>query len=53
MLVSGKDVIPEVRAMLICIKEFCWRIRNQYWRGFKNKPFTDVVSIRIGGSILG
>jgi len=51
--VDGKDVMPEVRATLTRMKEFCWRIRNQHWRGFSNKPFTDVVSIGIGGSFLG
>jgi glucose-6-phosphate isomerase len=51
--VDGKDVMPEVRATLIRMKEFCWRIRNQHWRGFNNKPFSDVVSIGIGGSFLG
>jgi glucose-6-phosphate isomerase len=53
VIVNGKDVMPEVRATLTRMKEFCWRIRNQHWRGFNNKPFTDVVSIGIGGSFLG
>ena len=53
VLVDGKDVMPEVRSTLTRMKEFCWRIRNQHWRGFSNKPFTDVVSIGIGGSFLG
>jgi len=51
--VNGEDVMPEVRSTLTRMKEFCWRIRNQHWRGFTNKPFTDVVSIGIGGSFLG
>ncbi|WP_283786154.1 glucose-6-phosphate isomerase [Bermanella sp. WJH001] len=53
VLVDGVDVMPEVRSTLTRMKEFCWRIRNQHWRGFSNKPFTDVVSIGIGGSFLG
>ena len=53
VMVDGKDVMPEVRDTLIRMKEFCWKIRNQHWRGFNNKPFTDVVSIGIGGSFLG
>jgi len=53
VLVAGVDVMPEVRSTLARMKEFCWRIRNQHWRGFSNKPFTDVVSIGIGGSFLG
>lgn len=51
--VDGVDVMPEVRHTLTRMKEFCWKIRNQHWRGFTNKPFTDVVSIGIGGSFLG
>lgn len=51
--VDGVDVMPEVRQTLTRMKEFCWKIRNQHWRGFSNKPFTDVVSIGIGGSFLG
>lgn len=53
VMVDGVDVMPEVRGTLTRMKEFCWRIRNQHWRGFSNKPFTDVVSIGIGGSFLG
>lgn len=53
VVVDNKDVMPEVRHTLRRMKEFCWRIRNQHWRGFSNKPFTDVVSIGIGGSFLG
>ncbi|GAA6134313.1 glucose-6-phosphate isomerase [Oceaniserpentilla sp. 4NH20-0058] len=53
VFVDGVDVMPEVRSTLTRMKEFCWRIRNQHWRGFSNKPFTDVVSIGIGGSFLG
>lgn len=53
VLVDGKDVMPEVKQTLSRMKEFCWSIRSQQWRGFSNKPFTDVVSIGIGGSFLG
>jgi len=53
VMVDGKDVMPEVQKTLIRMKEFCWSIRSHQWRGFSNKPFTDVVSIGIGGSFLG
>ncbi|MEY8204069.1 MAG: glucose-6-phosphate isomerase [Bermanella sp.] len=53
VMVDGKDVMPEVQQTLARMKEFCWSIRSQQWRGFSNKPFTDVVSIGIGGSFLG
>jgi len=51
--VDGKNVMPEVQATLKRLKDFCWSIRSQQWRGISNKPFTDVVSIGIGGSYLG
>ena len=51
--VDGSDIMPEVRATLARMEEFVWRIRSTQWRGFTNKPFTDVVSIGIGGSFLG
>lgn len=53
MYVDGRDVMPEVRATLDRMEEFVWRIRSAQWRGFGNRPFTDVVSIGIGGSFLG
>lgn len=51
--VDGKDIMPEVRSTLTRMEEFVWRVQSTQWRGFTNKPFTDVVSIGIGGSFLG
>ncbi|PVY77029.1 glucose-6-phosphate isomerase [Tamilnaduibacter salinus] len=51
--VDGTDIMPEVRQTLKRMEEFVWRVRSTQWRGFSNKPFTDVVSIGIGGSFLG
>ncbi|MDC0664002.1 glucose-6-phosphate isomerase [Marinobacter sp. SS21] len=51
--VDGRDIMPEVRDTLARMEEFVWRVRSTQWRGFSNKPFTDVVSIGIGGSFLG
>jgi len=45
--------VPEVQDTPNRMKEFCWSMRRQQWRGFSNKPFTDVVSISISGSYLG
>ncbi|GAA6135082.1 glucose-6-phosphate isomerase [Oceaniserpentilla sp. 4NH20-0058] len=53
VMVGGIDVMPEVKSTLNRMEAFCWSIRTQQWRGFSNKPFTDVVSIGIGGSFLG
>lgn len=53
ILVDGQDIMPEVRDTVRRMEEFCWKIRRNQWRGYNNKPFTDVVSIGIGGSFLG
>lgn len=53
VMVNGQDIMPEVRATIRRMEEFCWKIRRNQWRGYTNKAFTDVVSIGIGGSFLG
>lgn len=53
VMVDGVDVMPEIRHTMQRMEEFCWKIRRNQWRGFDNQPFTDVVSIGIGGSFLG
>jgi len=53
VLVDGEDVMPEIRETIHRMEEFCWKIRRNLWRGYTSKPFTDVVSIGIGGSFLG
>ena len=53
VMVDGKDIMPEVRDTLQQMDKFVWRIHSAQWRGFSNKPFTDIVSIGIGGSFLG
>ncbi|MFD2230800.1 glucose-6-phosphate isomerase [Alkalimarinus sediminis] len=51
--VDGSDIMPEVRDTLQQMDKFVWRIHSAQWRGFSNKPFTDIISIGIGGSFLG
>jgi len=51
--VDGRDVMPEVNAVLARMKIFSEGIRHGDWRGFTGKPITDVVNIGIGGSDLG
>ncbi|HET6385795.1 MAG TPA: glucose-6-phosphate isomerase [Armatimonadota bacterium] len=53
ILVDGKDVMPEVNAVLAHMKEFTEAIRSGAWTGYTGKPITDVVNIGIGGSDLG
>ena len=53
IFVDGENIMPEVRETVHRMEEFCWKIRRKQWRGYTNRPFTDVVSIGIGGSFLG
>ncbi len=51
--VDGKDVMPEVNAVLAHMKEFSNAVRNGEWKGYTGKTIADVVNIGIGGSDLG
>jgi glucose-6-phosphate isomerase len=51
--VDGKDVMPDVRAVLAHIKEFSGQVRDGTVRGSSGEAFTDVINIGIGGSDLG
>src|SRR5580700_5699962 len=53
ILVDGKDVMPDVNAVLKHMREFCEAIRTGKWKGYTGKTITDVVNIGIGGSDLG
>jgi glucose-6-phosphate isomerase len=53
ILVDGKDVMPEVNAVLAKMRTFTDRIRTGSWRGHTAKAITDIVNIGIGGSDLG
>src|SRR5690606_40100603 len=51
--VDGQDVMPGVNAVLKKMRRFVDEVRSGQRRGYTGKPFTDVVSICIGGSHLG
>ncbi|HCO9652841.1 TPA: glucose-6-phosphate isomerase [Escherichia coli] len=53
ILVDGKDVMPEVNAVLEKMKTFSEVIISGEWKGYTGKAITDVVNIGIGGSDLG
>ena len=53
VLVDGKDVMPEVNAVLAKMKSFCERVISGEWKGYSGKAITDVINIGIGGSDLG
>ncbi|QDH81005.1 glucose-6-phosphate isomerase [Echinicola soli] len=51
--VDGKDVMPDVNAVLAQMKAFADKINNGEWKGFTGKPIKSLVNIGIGGSDLG
>ncbi|MCU0838765.1 MAG: glucose-6-phosphate isomerase [Rhodospirillales bacterium] len=53
ILVDGKDVMPEVAAVLAKMRDFTETVRSGRWRGATGERITDVVNIGIGGSDLG
>jgi glucose-6-phosphate isomerase len=53
ILVDGKDVVPEVHAVLDRMAAFSDKVRSGEWRGHSGKAIRNVVSIGIGGSDLG
>jgi glucose-6-phosphate isomerase len=53
ILVDGKDVMPEVNAVLQHMKAFSNEVIDGSWKGYTGEQITDVVNIGIGGSDLG
>ena len=53
VLVDGRDVMPDVNAVLAAMGVFADGIRSGALRGATGKTITDVVNIGIGGSDLG
>ncbi len=53
VLVDGKDVMPDVNAVLDAMGAFSDGIRSGALKGATGKKITDVVNIGIGGSDLG
>ena len=51
--VDGRDVMPQVNAVLEQMRTFSQAVRSGDWRGYTGKPITDIVNIGIGGSDLG
>ena len=53
VLVDGRDVMPDVRAVLAAMADFSGGIRSGAIAPARGGRFTDVVNIGIGGSDLG
>ncbi len=53
VMVDGRDVMPDVRAVLEQMRVFSEAVRGGAWRGHNGDVITDIVNIGIGGSDLG
>src|SRR5262249_34915877 len=53
IIVDGKNVVPEVHAVLDKMADFANRVRSGQWNGHSGKAIRNVVNIGIGGSDLG
>ena len=51
--VDGKNVVPEVHAVLDKMAGFANRVRSGEWKGHTGKRIRNVINIGIGGSDLG
>src|SRR5499433_1818930 len=51
--VDGKNVVPEVHAVLDAMSDFANRVRSGEWKGHTGKRMRNVINIGIGGSDLG
>jgi glucose-6-phosphate isomerase len=53
IIVDGKNVVPDVHAVLDKMADFAQRVRSGQWTGHSGKRIRNVVNIGIGGSDLG
>ncbi|HXW89508.1 MAG TPA: glucose-6-phosphate isomerase, partial [Terriglobales bacterium] len=53
IFVDGKNVVPEVHAVLDRMADFSNRVRGGEWKGHTGKRIRNVINIGIGGSDLG
>jgi len=53
ILVDGRDVVPDVHAVLDRMGEFADGVRDGRWLGHSGKRIRNIVNIGIGGSDLG
>jgi glucose-6-phosphate isomerase len=53
IVVDGKNVVPEVHAVLNKMADFADRVRSGEWKGHTGKRIRNVINIGIGGSDLG
>ena len=53
IFVDGKNVVPDVHAVLARMETFSKRVRSGAWRGHTGRRIKNIVNVGIGGSDLG
>jgi glucose-6-phosphate isomerase len=53
VMVDGKDVMPDIKAVQTQMKNFCEKLHSGEWTGYTGKKIKYIVNIGIGGSDLG
>jgi len=53
IVVDGRNVVPDVHAVLDKMTEFANRVRSGAWKGHTGQRIRNVINIGIGGSDLG
>lgn len=53
IIVDGKDIKPEIDAVLHKMRSFTEMVVSGEWKGYTGQSITDIVNIGIGGSDLG
>jgi len=53
IVLDGKNVVPDVHAVLDRMAAFSERVRSGAWTGHTGKRITNIINIGIGGSDLG
>src|SRR5947208_3388427 len=53
IVVEGKNVVPDVHAVLDAMTDFANRVRSGAWTGHTGQRIRNVINVGIGGSDLG
>jgi glucose-6-phosphate isomerase len=53
IMLDGRNVVPDVHAVLDRMADFAERVRSGAWKGHTGKRIRNVINIGIGGSDLG
>jgi glucose-6-phosphate isomerase len=53
IVVDGKNIVPDVHAVLDRMEDFSGSVRSGAWKGHTGKRIRNVINVGIGGSDLG